>query len=161
MSGAFSKLNIHSMRQQMKQCVYGIQYDNSWCYASEKRPLKRALRNKNITWKKINLTHVWRKPQNMLERSKGLVHWTHLQVIQGIFPHLNSQHCCRSQKTKLQPVQNICESCVSCWYIQRICLFNDDLYSDGTSATIAVKQCMDTSVLPHVCEVPLFFKRLL
>jgi hypothetical protein len=53
------------------------------------------------------------------------------------------------RKLQLRPVYIMCENCV----IQRICLFNDNSYSDSTliSTTIAVKQCRDIGAGSHVC----------
>jgi hypothetical protein len=159
--------------QQMKHCVYNIPCECRWCYIEEQADLwKYALRSTNITWPKDCLknqkiktspTCIWRRRQNMLERSEGLADWTRhcLQEIQGIRLHVSgrssdkstqpgnfSHYLSRSQKTTTPPsVDYVWNLCFYLGTIQRICLFSDEFYSDSslTLTTINMKQGMDIS----------------
>jgi hypothetical protein len=105
MSGPFSKLNIHSVWHWWKldllekpsrwsSVCHNIPCDSGRCYIGEtRRPLK--VHTKELKYNliqgllarsKTSQRCVWRRPQNMLERSEGPADWTkhHLQGIHGI-----------------------------------------------------------------------------
>jgi hypothetical protein len=66
--------------------------------------------------------------------------------------HLKSHYCSRSQKTTTKSSVGSGNCVLYVGTMQRICLFGDDFYSDSTLiATIATKQCMDTSKYVSVC----------
>jgi hypothetical protein len=81
---------------------------------------------------------IWRRPQNMFQRSKGLADWTkhHLQEIQRICPHVSGKFICLSTKLghlsyhwsksrKLQSIQFRLYGKVVllCWYyMPHLCL---------------------------------------
>jgi hypothetical protein len=74
----------------------------------------------------------------------------------GHLSHLDSHYCSKSQKT-INPftVEYVRKLCFYFDTIQRICLFSDDFDSDSTliSTTVAMKQCTDKGLRPHVCRV--------
>jgi hypothetical protein len=107
-SGLFAELNIHSVGQGWKldrlevlskrssDCTPSHVIVSGVTSVKQVDLWKYALRGTNITWHRICLkikirpTCLRRRPQNMLEWSKGLADWTrhHMQERQGIRPHV-------------------------------------------------------------------------